>query len=56
MSLHCFSQFTPTVLEKIFVRKNDMVTKEWKKLYNEDFLFVLFSDIVIKPRSVKRKV
>jgi hypothetical protein len=44
------------VLEKIFVRKNDMVTNEWKKLYNEDYLFVLYSDSVIKPRSVERKV
>jgi hypothetical protein len=25
------------VLEKIFVRKNDMVTNERKKLYNEEF-------------------
>jgi hypothetical protein len=43
------------VLEKIFVRKNDMVTKG-RSYIMRIFVFVLFSDSVIKPRNVERKV
>jgi hypothetical protein len=45
------------VLEKIFIHRQDMVTNERKKLYNEDFVsLVLISASVIKQRTVELKV
>jgi hypothetical protein len=53
MEEHKLQPFENQVLRKVFGPKRDEITKEWRRLYNEQ-LYALYSSVVIRMVKSKR--